>query len=134
MAHSTLADVLHLYEWDWHGAEREYKRALELDSRLPDAHSGFAFFLAIMGRSEEAIAHARKAVEVDPLWLTGRLHLFHALLWADRFEEAKDEARALVEQEPGYVMGRVNLAVVTACDRGGAGGADDPHASTRTLG
>ena len=66
-AHTSLAWVLQTYEWNWAGAEREYRRAIELNPNYATAHQWYAEFLMAMGRHEEAIAEIRRAKEIDPL-------------------------------------------------------------------
>ena len=66
-AHIDLAQVQSRLDWDWAGAERGFKRALELDPNSADAHGWYSMHLAQMGRSEESMAHAKRAVELDPL-------------------------------------------------------------------
>src|SRR5581483_11436089 len=51
--HVALANIIH-EEWDWSGAEREFKRAMELNPNLAEAHSGYASYLSTMGRQTEA--------------------------------------------------------------------------------
>jgi tetratricopeptide (TPR) repeat protein len=66
-AHFALAQVKARLDWDWAGAERGFKRALELDPNSADAHERYGFYLGSMGRFEESMAHRRRAVELDPL-------------------------------------------------------------------
>src|SRR5438874_13770160 len=66
-AHNTLAEVKRGYDWDWAGAEAEFKRALELNPSYSLAHSGYASVLSNMGRYQEAIAQAQRARELDPI-------------------------------------------------------------------
>ena len=65
-AHGALAFVLHNYDWDWQGAEREYKRALELNPNSSGAHAGYALLLIAAGRSKEAANEMQRAEELDP--------------------------------------------------------------------
>ncbi len=65
-AHQVLAFTLHNYDWDWEGAEREYKRALELNPNLSEAHHGYALLLMAAGRGKEAVTEIRRAEELDP--------------------------------------------------------------------
>lgn len=65
-AHTSLAGIRHV-EWDWAGAEREFRRAIELNRNYATAHQWYSEYLAMLGRHEEAIAEARRAVELDPL-------------------------------------------------------------------
>ncbi len=68
-AHASLALALMCFDWDWAGAEREYKRALELNPRYATAHQWYAEYLAVMGRQGEALASIKRAGETDPLSL-----------------------------------------------------------------
>ena len=68
-AHEALAQVLHNYEWDWEGAEEEYRRALALNPNDASAHHGLAHLLAQEGRPGEALSEIRAAVALNPLVL-----------------------------------------------------------------
>ena len=98
-AHGALALVLHLFEWDWPGAEREYRRALDLNPGDTFTRVAYAFLLGQESRAHEAEAEARAAVERDPLELHSR-HVLSLVLYLDRrFELAMVEARASIELE-----------------------------------
>jgi len=88
--HLALAEVLMEYDWDWAGAEREYRRALALDSSNADAHTYFASFLIAMGRDDEGLTAARQAVDIDPLNGLANLNLAWCLILSRRFDEAID--------------------------------------------
>jgi tetratricopeptide (TPR) repeat protein len=62
-----LATVNYFYEWDWAGAEAEFKRAIELNPNYPDARALYSHYLVIMKRPEEAMAQIQRALELDPL-------------------------------------------------------------------
>jgi serine/threonine-protein kinase len=66
-AHNALATIKGNYDWDWSGAEKEYKRAIELNPNYPTVHHWYAEFLSAMNRPDEAIAEAKRAQELDPL-------------------------------------------------------------------
>ena len=66
-AHNSLARLLYLFNRDWEGADREFKRALELDHNYAPAHHWYSMYLAVEGRKEQALAEAEKASELDPL-------------------------------------------------------------------
>ena len=68
-AHTSLAYVRFWYDWDWSGAEAEFRRALDINPGYATAHQWYAEFLRLMGREEEAIRENRKALELDPLSL-----------------------------------------------------------------
>ena len=66
-AHATLASVRHFYDWDWPGAEKEFKRAIEIDPSNSYAHQLYSYYLTAMARFEESHAHMNLAHELDPL-------------------------------------------------------------------
>ncbi|HEY8586277.1 MAG TPA: winged helix-turn-helix domain-containing protein [Rhodanobacter sp.] len=66
-AHAADGFNLFWNDWDWAGAERAFERAIDLDARVPDGHFGYAYLLNNLGRSDEALTHARLARELDPL-------------------------------------------------------------------
>jgi eukaryotic-like serine/threonine-protein kinase len=65
-AHTSLAWVLFIHDWDWEGAGRHFRRAIELNPRYATARQWYAWFLAAMARTTEAMAEARLAVDLDP--------------------------------------------------------------------
>jgi len=88
-AHAALALVKTLTDWDWEGAEPEWRRALELDPNSADAHAFVGYILAITGRTEEAVSHAERAIELDPFNA-----LFHGLsATVLYFDRRYDDAR-----------------------------------------
>ena len=103
-AHGALAFVLHWYEWDWAGAERAYRRALELNPAYTHARTVYAMLLGQMGRTDEAVAEARSAVERDPLAIDGRFMLALVLAQTGRCEEAIAETQAGIELDPHHPM------------------------------
>ena len=102
-AHGAVAAGLFWYEWDWSGAEREFRVSTELNPGAPDPHTNLSYLLAQMGRSEEAIAEAQKAVHLDPLDLHTQRLLADHFVSARQFDVALDRARRVVELEPAYV-------------------------------
>ncbi|MEO8636943.1 MAG: protein kinase [Gemmatimonadales bacterium] len=65
-AHTSLAWVLFIYDWDWEGAGREFRRAIELDPQYASARQWYSWYLAAMGRVPESLAEGQRAVELDP--------------------------------------------------------------------
>jgi serine/threonine-protein kinase len=66
-AHSVLGWVALWYEWDWAAAEKEFRRAIALNPNVTEAHLGYGGLLSNTGRHAEAMAEARRALELDPL-------------------------------------------------------------------
>ena len=108
-AHVSLAQVLAGHEWDFPAAEREYKRAIELNPAYPTAHHFYALHLMAMGRQEEAIAEERRALEGDPLSLVIRHNLARALSYAHQYEEAIVEERKVIEMDAHFYAAYIIL-------------------------
>ena len=70
-AHVSLGHVLLLFDWDWQGAEQEYKRAIALDPNSAQAHRWYSELLQVQGRTEESVHEAEKAAQLDPVNLQG---------------------------------------------------------------
>ena len=103
-AHASLAMVLTFYDWDFPAAEKEFKRAIELNPGYPTAHSQYATYLTAMGRFEESIVELHHALELDPLSLGARHFLGRTLYWAHRNDEAIAEERKVLEMDPNQYL------------------------------
>jgi len=90
-AHTSLAFVTAYYDRDWAGAEREFRRAIELNPNYANGHHWYAEFLSLVGRHAQAIAESQRARELDPLssiidsWVSSRYY------FARRYEDAIKE-------------------------------------------
>jgi tetratricopeptide (TPR) repeat protein len=107
-----LANVKKNYEWDWAGAEREYRRAIELNPKDQMAHMEYSGLLAMVGRSGEAVAEARRAREVGPLNYWANIQLAWRLYLARQYDQAGLESPKLIEWEPGLSWGYICQASV----------------------
>jgi tetratricopeptide (TPR) repeat protein len=90
-AHSSLAHVIELYDWDWSGSEREYKRGIELNPNFAMAHQWYAEYLSALGREGEAIAEAKRAIELDPLNNSVNAALGYFFYFAHRYDQAIEQ-------------------------------------------
>jgi TolB-like protein/DNA-binding winged helix-turn-helix (wHTH) protein/tetratricopeptide (TPR) repeat protein len=97
--HLTLGGI-RMDELDWTGAEREYKRAIELNPNYSGAHSGYGSFLSIFERHEEALTEAKLAQELDPLSVANKISVGRTLILARRFDEAIEYLKKIIESEP----------------------------------
>ena len=108
-AHSSLAVVQFFFDWDWSAAEREFKRAIELNPNDATAHQWYALYLVNIGRHGEAINEIRRAQELDPLSLMINTLVgvvFHrALQW----DAAIEQLRRTLELDPNYSVALVFL-------------------------
>jgi tetratricopeptide (TPR) repeat protein len=99
-AHAALAFALLHYDWNWTGAEREFRRAIELNPNYPDARHWFSHLLLARGRTAEALAEARTALVLDPLSLSVNTHLGHHYLQARSYDAAIAHLRQTLEMYP----------------------------------
>ena len=109
-AHSSLADVKFLFEWDFLGAEREFQRAIELNPNSLDARRDYADLLMAMGRFDESITERKRNQEIGPLAL-GPHALAMGFYWAHRYDEAIREARKVIAMDPNHWSGHLILGL-----------------------
>jgi tetratricopeptide (TPR) repeat protein len=110
--HSILAAIKTTYEWDWQGAEREFRLAIQLNPNYATAHQRYSLFLPVAGRFDEAVAEARRARELDPLSLPINENVGDILYLARRYPEAEEQLRRTLELDPNYGVARGTLAKV----------------------
>ncbi len=113
-AHASLGWIRFHFDWDWSGAELDFRRAVELDPARAATRHWYSFFLSAMGRSEEAVAEARRAWELDPLGLIINANLAQPHYFARRFEKVIDEAQRVVGLEPDFPIGHQWLGLAYA--------------------
>ena len=106
-AHATLAYLKFVGDYDWARAEREFKRALELNPSSADTYDYYGRMLSSLERHDEALALLKRAQELDPL--AHRLDLATELLRAGRYEEALRSARLGSDLDPQYARGHATL-------------------------
>jgi serine/threonine protein kinase/tetratricopeptide (TPR) repeat protein len=100
--HTVLARAVLNLDWDWAGAERGFKRALELNPNSADAHSGYGSYLARAGLSRQGIAHYRRALELDPLTPWRHADLSMAYYQDRQFDQTLGPLREATELDPTY--------------------------------
>ena len=112
--YAALGWVHFHHDWDWEGAEQAFRRAVELGPEIATTRHWYSFFLAGMGRAEEAQEQARRAWKLDPLAPIINANLAQPAFHARRFDECAAAARKIVELEPGFAVGHYWLALVAA--------------------
>ena len=100
-AHASLAWSLFVYDWDWAGAAREFRRAIDLDPRYATAHQWYAFLLASRGQLEEALVEGHTAQELDSSSVSVRRSLAWIYYYARRFEPARYHLSRAIAMNPG---------------------------------
>jgi TolB-like protein/DNA-binding winged helix-turn-helix (wHTH) protein/Tfp pilus assembly protein PilF len=99
-AHSTLATMKIVYDWDWFGAEAEYQQGIALNPNYAPAHSGYSFELVAMGRLEEAMREIELARNLDPYSGFVAHWRGQVLYHARRYDDALRELRRGLEMHP----------------------------------
>jgi serine/threonine protein kinase/Tfp pilus assembly protein PilF len=106
-AHCVLAVIKFVSDFDWAGAEREFKRALELTPGNADTYDLYGRFCSALERYDEAIAMQKRAQELDPL--VHRVDLATVLLRAGSYDEALRTAMSAIELDPHYARGHATV-------------------------
>ncbi|HYK83839.1 MAG TPA: winged helix-turn-helix domain-containing protein, partial [Ktedonobacteraceae bacterium] len=113
-AHTSLAEVISDYEWNWAAAEKEYQRAIELNSNDATAHHWYAMTLAWQGRLQEAIGEIEKARQLDPLSMRVNTNVMQILFWARDYDRALRESHVALDLHPNAwgihrIVGMIHL-------------------------
>jgi serine/threonine-protein kinase len=99
-AHASLAWTLFIYDWNWEEAEREFRRAIELNPRYASAHQWFAFLLASRGEHDAALLEGHTALELDPASVSIRRGVGWLYYYARRYDQARDHLGRAIEMNP----------------------------------
>jgi Tfp pilus assembly protein PilF len=110
--HASLAFIAETHEWDWTTAEREYKRALELNPGDARTHNWYAGYLTYVGRFEDGISEAKRARELDPLSLPINNALAGRLLAGSHYDEALRQVQETLELDAHFAPAHQTLAWV----------------------
>ena len=111
-AHTSLASIKAATDWDWQGAENEYRRAIELNPNYPTAHHWYGSQLILQGRMERALQELRTAQQLDPLSLGINKDLAVALIYARDYDGALQQCRKTLEIEPTFLMMSTYIAQI----------------------
>jgi tetratricopeptide (TPR) repeat protein len=101
-AHTSLATIHLLYDWDLAACDREFRRALELDPNYTLAHHLYSHCLLALGRTEESLAESKRALELEPLHLVVGGHLGWHFLYARQYDQAIEQFRKTLELDPAF--------------------------------
>jgi serine/threonine-protein kinase len=102
-AHTTLGNIKFNADWDWPGAESEFKRALELNPNDAEAHRAYSVFLSAMGRESEALSEIDAAQRLDPLSLITSSTKGWDLYFARQYDLAIQQCEKTLELDTNYV-------------------------------
>ncbi len=101
-AHSYLGEIKTNYDWDFPGAEREHKRAVELNPNSSAAHRMYALLLGFLGKRVESIAEIKTAIDLEPASVLNHTIYGEILFFARRYDEAITELERTVEMDPEF--------------------------------
>ena len=99
-AHASLAWALFIYDWQWEEAEREFRRAIELNPRYASAHQWFSFLLAARGKHDAALLEGHTALELDSASVSIRRAVGWLYYYARRFDQAREHLSRAIEMNP----------------------------------
>jgi serine/threonine-protein kinase len=99
-AHAELGEINFTFDWDWTGAEKEFKRAIVFNPNSSRAHLKYSVFLISLGRSGEAVTEAQKALELDPLTVGTNFGLGWVLYYARKHDESIAQLKKTLELAP----------------------------------
>lgn len=112
-AHASLAYVKALYDFDWPGAEKEFKRAIQLNPGLADAHFGYGIvYLAPTGKIQDAVREMKLARDLDPLSLATNTYLGFALQLDGKTDQAVTYYQKALELDPNFDEAHYHLSGV----------------------
>jgi adenylate cyclase len=103
-AHASLAWVTFFYDWDWPAAEREFKRAIELNPNNADAHHWYSHYLMGQGRIQESLTQSKRALELSPFDILLNVHLGWHYLYARQYDQALEQIEKTVEMDKNFAQ------------------------------
>ena len=110
-AHASLAAVKLWREFDWAGAERGWRKAVELSPTYPTGHLWLALYLAAVERMDDALSEIRLALDLDPLSRVINLNLARILHFARQFDDAIRQCKKTIEMYPDYLIAHRRLGI-----------------------
>ena len=111
-AHTSLAFLKLRREWDWAGAEKGLKRAIELNPNYATAHHWYSILLELTGHPDEAVMEAKRAQELDPLSLIINTSFGDRLFSARQYDRAIEQLRSTIEIDPNFIDAHGSLGEV----------------------
>jgi TolB-like protein/tetratricopeptide (TPR) repeat protein len=108
-AHAVLAALLERWRWDWRGAEREFRRSIELNPNYATAHHWYGLFLERMGRLEEGRSEMARALDLDPASLIVNKNVGDPDYFAGSFDRAIEQYQKTLDLDPDFYQARLFL-------------------------
>ena len=112
--HASLGLIAMNYDWDWPAAEREFRRAIELNPNYATAHHWYAEYLIALDRADDSLAEIKRARELDPLSLIINTDIGKILYYARRYDEAIAQLQETRKIDPDFEQTQIWLGSVYA--------------------
>jgi tetratricopeptide (TPR) repeat protein len=109
--HAVLGNIRHILVWDWPGAEREFKKAIELNPNYPTAHHWYCMMLQRAGRLEEAMHEIKRAQELDPLSLIINVNVGWVFYNMRHYDDAIGQYKKTTELDENFATTRSMLGL-----------------------
>ena len=109
-ARASLGWVKWVYDWDWPGSEREFRRAIEISPGYATAYDWYGVCLAQTGQFDKALTQLRRAQELDPLSLVIQVHIGWIYFYSGQYDSAIKQYQGVLEMDPSYIWARVHLS------------------------
>ena len=111
-AHTSLALVEMVLDWNWLGAEREFRRSIQLNPNYSAAHVWYAHYLAAMGRSDECTAESKRSLELDPFSEFANDFGAWAFYFAHRYDLFLEVSEKYLRVNPGAPWSHYNTGLI----------------------
>src|SRR6185295_17921625 len=107
-AHASLGHAM-LHNWEWDDAEKELRKAIELNPSYPSAHHWYSEHLTAMGRCDESITELKLASRLDPLSLVISADLGRAFYYAREYDQVMKQEATTLEMDPNFWLSHINV-------------------------
>jgi serine/threonine-protein kinase len=108
-AHASLGWIRTFHDWDWPGAEAEFKRAIDLNPKYAVAHYFYGLYLGVVARYDESVTETSRSLEIDPVDLVFNSVRGLALYWGRRHDEAIEQLRRTVDMDSNFYLAHLFL-------------------------
>ncbi len=109
-ARASLGWVKWVYDWDWPGSEREFRRAIELSPGYATAYDWYGVCLAQTGQFDKALTQLKHAQQLDPLSLVIQVHIGWVYYYSGQYDRAIEQYQGVLEMDPSYTWARAHLS------------------------